>query len=44
MENVSEETHSNKNSLASAVKRVLDLLSVCPAPHNEDVQAKKKHT
>ncbi len=33
MENVSEETHSNKNSLASAVKRVLDLLSVCPAPH-----------
>ncbi len=28
---------------ASAVKRVLDLLSVCPATHTEDVQAKKKH-
>ncbi len=31
MENASEETRSN--SLASAVKRVLDLLSVCPATH-----------
>ncbi len=29
VENASEGTHSNKNGLASAVKRVLDLLSVC---------------
>ncbi len=36
MENVSEETLSNKNSRASAVQRVLDFrhqLSVCPATH-----------
>ncbi len=26
---------------ASAVKRVMDLLSVCPATHTEDVQVKR---
>ncbi len=33
MENASEGAHSNKKISASAVKRVLDLLSVCPATH-----------
>ncbi len=36
-----KERIQTRTDAASAVKRVLDLLSVCPATHTEDVQAKR---
>ncbi len=43
MENASEETHSNKNSLSISGEESAGLTFGLPRHSLEDVQAKKKH-